>query len=157
MTSHPSREPNNGEWGSHAKHRQEQADGNRKALHHFEGKPTAFIVTSQKEVLSNSVDVHHLCSSQEEADTMLILCVFVLASNSLLPSALQKPLLRHCSGEQEESIPLIPLEPVVDALSSAKAEALPGLHAFSRADVTGCFPGKGKLTYWQALSRCSMR
>lgn len=38
----------------------------------------------------------------------------------------------------------------------AKAEALPGFHAFSGADVTGRSAGKGKLTCWQALSRCSM-
>ena len=42
-------------------------------LHHFEGKPKVFIVTSRQEVLSNSKDVQHLCSSQEEADTRLIL------------------------------------------------------------------------------------
>ena len=45
----------------------------KKALHHFEGKPKVFIVTSRQEVLSNSMDVQHLCSSQEEADTRLIL------------------------------------------------------------------------------------
>ena len=49
---------------------------------------------------------------------------------------------------------VIPLEPV--ALGAAKVEALPGFHAVSGADVTGRFAGKGKLTGWQALSRCSM-
>jgi len=44
----------------------------------------------------------------------------------------------------------------VNAFGDAKAEALPGFHAFSGADVTGRFAGKGKLTCWQALSRCSM-
>ena len=51
---------------------------------------------------------------------------------------------------------VIPLGPVVNALGAAKVEALPGFHAFSGADVTGRFAGKGKLTCWQALSRCSM-
>ena len=43
----------------------------------------------------------------------------------------------------------------MNALGTAKAEALPGLHAFSGANITGPFAGKGKLTCWQALS-CSM-
>ncbi|KAJ8387994.1 hypothetical protein AAFF_G00147850 [Aldrovandia affinis] len=34
------------------------------------------------------------------------------------------------------------------------AAALPGFHAFSGADQTGQFAGKGKLTCWQALNRC---
>jgi len=45
----------------------------KKALHHFEGKPKDFIVTSRQETLSNSMDVQHLCSPQEEANTRLIL------------------------------------------------------------------------------------
>ena len=40
------------------------------------------------------------------------------------------------------------------ALGANKAEALPGFHAFSGADITGRFSGKGKLTCWQALSKC---
>ena len=47
---------------------------------------------------------------------------------------------------------VISLGTIVNALG----EALPGFHAFSGADVTGRFAGKGKLTCWQALSRCSM-
>ena len=44
----------------------------------------------------------------------------------------------------------------MNALGDAKAKALPGFHAFSGADVTGRFAGKGKLSCWQALNRCSM-
>jgi len=50
----------------------------KKALHHFEGKPKDFIVTSRQETLSNSMDVQHLCSPQEEANTRLILTVWML-------------------------------------------------------------------------------
>ena len=45
----------------------------KKALHHFDGKPKIFIVTSRQNVFSNCMDVHHLHSSQEEADTRIIL------------------------------------------------------------------------------------
>jgi len=45
----------------------------QKALDHFQETTTSFIVTSRKDVMSNGVDVQHLCSSQEEADTRIIL------------------------------------------------------------------------------------
>lgn len=49
---------------------------------------------------------------------------------------------------------IIALGPVVHALGKELAAALLGFHAFSGADQTGRFPGKGKLTGWQALNRC---
>jgi len=51
---------------------------------------------------------------------------------------------------------VISLGPIVNALGDKKAEALPGFYALSGADITGRFAGKGKLTCWQAFSRCSM-
>ena len=51
---------------------------------------------------------------------------------------------------------VIALGPVLNALGAPKAEALPGFHAFSGSDVTGRFAGKGKLSCWQALNRCSI-
>ena len=45
---------------------------------------------------------------------------------------------------------------IVNALGDENAEASPGSHAFSGADITGRFAGKGKLTCWQAFSTCSM-
>jgi len=50
----------------------------------------------------------------------------------------------------------ISLGPIVNAREDEKAEALPGFHAFSEADITGRFAGKEKLTYWQAFSTCFM-
>ncbi|KAK7068630.1 hypothetical protein SK128_011191 [Halocaridina rubra] len=85
----------------------------KKALHHFEGKQTVFIVTLRS------------------AGTYFVTGV----------------------GNKKR---VITLEPVVNALGAAKAEALPGFHAFSGANITGRFAGKGKKTFWQALNRCSM-
>ncbi|KAL7384665.1 hypothetical protein ABVT39_006421 [Epinephelus coioides] len=48
----------------------------------------------------------------------------------------------------------IALKPVVHALGKCMAAALLGFHAFSGADQTGRFAGKGNLTCWQALNRC---
>ena len=45
----------------------------KNVLNHFEGKPKVFIVRSRQDVLSNSMDVAHLCNSQDEANTRLIL------------------------------------------------------------------------------------
>ena len=42
----------------------------------------------------------------------------------------------------------------MQALGKTRTSALPGFHAFSGADQTGHFAGKGKLTCWQALNRC---
>ena len=41
-------------------------------------------------------------------------------------------------------------------LGVRKDAALPGFHAFTGADQTGRFAGKGKLTYRQALNGCSV-
>ena len=49
---------------------------------------------------------------------------------------------------------IISLGPVVHALGKELAAALPEFHAFSGADQTGQFSGKGKLFCWQALNRC---
>ena len=144
----------------------------KKALHHFEGKPKVFIVTSPQELLSNSMDVQHICSSQEEADTRLILHSLDGVRTGATELYIQSPdtdvlvlaihhyhqLCRNTYfvtgvGNKKR---VISLGPIVNALGDAKAEALPGFHAFSGADVTGRFAGKGKLTCWQALSRCSM-
>jgi hypothetical protein len=45
----------------------------KKVLCHFERKSKVFIVISREKALSNSTDVQHLCSFQEEADTRIIL------------------------------------------------------------------------------------
>ena len=38
------------------------------------------------------------------------------------------------------------------SLGQLKAAALPGFHALSGCDTTGCLKGKGKLSYWKAFS-----
>jgi len=48
----------------------------------------------------------------------------------------------------------ISLESIVRALGITKAAVLPGFNAFTGADQTGWFAGKGQLACWQALSRC---
>ena len=40
-----------------------------------------------------------------------------------------------------------------DMLGPQKCSALPGLHAFSGANITGSFAGKGKVTCWNAFEQ----
>ena len=129
-------------------------------------------MTSRQETLSNSMDVQHLCSSQEEAVTRLILHSPDAARRGATELYIQSPdtdvfvlaihryhqLCRNTyfvTGVGNKKW-VIALGPVMNALGAAKAEALPGFHAFSGSDVTGRFARKGKLSYWQALNRCSM-
>ena len=51
----------------------------------------------------------------------------------------------------------ISLEAIVHELGVRKAAALLGFHAFTGADQTGRFAGKGTLTGWQALNRCFVK
>ena len=44
---------------------------------------------------------------------------------------------------------VIKLRPIVQTLGQAKTVALPTFHAFSGADNTGSFSGKGKLAWWK--------
>jgi len=63
----------------------------KKALHHFEGKAKHFIVTSRQETLSNSMDVQHLCNSQKDADTRLILHTLDAARRGATELYIQSP------------------------------------------------------------------
>jgi len=51
-------------------------------------------------------------------------------------------------GQRHRNIQLCP---IVRALGTARTAALPGFHAWSRADITGNFAFKGKLECWKAF------
>ena len=105
-------------------------------------------------------DVTHLRSSQEEADTKIILHAVDAASRVATEITNNSPdtdvfvlsLRKYpqlCSNAQfvtgtGERHQVINLKHVVQAHGRTKVAALPGLHALSGADVTGSFAGKGK-------------
>ncbi|KAL5020272.1 hypothetical protein ScPMuIL_003164 [Solemya velum] len=82
-----------------------------KALHHYEGSSNVFFVTSRQKVLSNLLNAEHLCSSQQEADTKIILhsldpvrlveelqnCTFSPPCPPPLSSTVRKNILPHRS------------------------------------------------------------
>ena len=113
------------------------------------------------------MNAQHLCSSQEEADTKIILHSLDAVQRGATELHIHSPdtsLHRYyqlCKntyfitgvGNRKWQIPLAP---IVHALGITKTAALPGFHALTGADQTGRFAGKGKLTCWQALRRCSV-
>ena len=116
-------------------------------------------------------DVFHLQSCQEEADTKLLLCakdatisgaskvdihspntdVFILAIRRY-PQLCENSFFVTGKGSDKKAITL---QTVYDTLGQQKCSALPGLHAFSGADITGSFAGKGKVTCWNAFEKAS--
>ena len=112
-------------------------------------------------------DVAYLESSQEEADTKLLLHaidatasgatsidiispdtdVFVLALRRF-PELCQNTSFVTGRGQRHRKILL---SPIVQALRPARTAALPGFHAWSGADITGSFACKGKLGCWKAF------
>jgi hypothetical protein len=143
----------------------------QKSLHHFQSTSKALIVNSRQNVFSHHVDVQHLCGSQEEADTRIILHSIDAVKRGATELYIQSPdtdvlvlVIRRydrlCkktffitgTGNKKR---VIPLEPVIHALGVLKAAALPGFHSFTGADQFGRLAGKGKLSCWQALEKCS--
>ena len=101
-------------------------------------------------------------SSQEEADTKIILHAIDAASRGATEITIHSPdtdifvlsIRRYpqlcsdvrCITETGQRRRMINLKDVVQALGSTKVAALPGLHALSGADITGSFAGKRKAT-----------
>lgn len=128
------------------------------------------VVAWKGEAKASHTNVSHLSSNHEEADTKLMLHavdattrgatylniysldtdVFVLSLRRLsqLP-----PTTLFCTGTGKRYRE-IDRNAVGLCLDSLELEALPGSHAYSGADVTGTFSGKGKLSFWKAFKSC---
>ena len=128
------------------------------------------IVAYQDQALCNTMNVEHLCSTQEEADTKLllhaidatcrgstemwiyspdtdvfILCILCIRRSQDLP---ESTFFLTGTGTNFRNINISQL---ARGLSIEMAQALPGLHALSGADITGSFSGKGKKSFWKAF------
>ncbi|CAH0384973.1 unnamed protein product [Bemisia tabaci] len=127
-----------------------------------------FIVSWRDKAQSSEdlADVSSLCTTQEEADTKIILHAVYLASNGLdithifspdtdvMVLALRRiprltPQVGIFLGQGMKKF--VDLIPIFNALGPLKASALPGLHALSGADITGSFINKGKLKWWKTF------
>ena len=116
-------------------------------------------------------DVRHLRSTQEEADTKIILHALDASAQGATQLSIYSPdtdvlvlaLRRYpdlCSNPcfvtgTGSSRRVINLKSIADALGPTKTAALPAFHALTGADVTGSFSGKGKATCWDEFDNAS--
>ena len=114
-------------------------------------------------------DVRHLRSTQEEADTKIILHALDASAQGATQLSIYSPdtdvlvlaLRRYpdlCSNScfvTRTSSRVINLKSITDTLGSTKTAALPAFHALTRADVTGSFSGKGKANCWDKFDNAS--
>ena len=112
-------------------------------------------------------DIVDLNSSQEEADTLLILYaaeihksgfhvhiyasdtdVLVLALSELPQLGSEATVIMGTSTNRRH----VKLQPIYNVLGASKVSALRGLHAISGCDTTGRIYGKSKTSWWKAFT-----
>ena len=111
--------------------------------------------------------MEHVKSSHEEADTKSILHALDASARRASMISIQSPdtdvfvlsirrFPKLCNKTEfitgvDSTKRRIALLPVYEALGSENADAFSGFHAFSCADQTDRFAGKGKLTCWKTF------
>lgn len=139
----------------------------RKALERGHEIGVRLVVAWGSQCEATHKEMTYLNSNQEEADTKILLHaidatatgathidivspdtdVFVLSLRRF-PELCEDTNFVTGKGQRHRQIPL---GPIVRSLGPSKIAALPGFHAWSGADVTGSFAGKGKLACWKAF------
>lgn len=139
----------------------------RKSFEFAQGNERCFVVSWGCECAATSQRTEHLQSNHEEADTKLILHAIDATAHGATELNIHSPdtdvlvlairrypeLCKNTSfvigtGQRHRKINL---EPIFQALGPIRAAALPTFHAFSGADITGSFSGKGKIACWKAF------
>ncbi len=139
----------------------------KKFFDHAKKTEMRVVVAYGNECQGTHEDVAHLQSTQEEADTKIVLHALDAASNGATQLLIYSPdtdvlvlCLRRCpelcvktsfvtgTGQNWREIDL---GAISSALGSSKLAALPAFHALSGADVTGSFSGKGKPACWKVF------
>ena len=140
-----------------------------KIMTHFKSHDTEVIVSTQCGAQSNKRNVDHLSSTQEEADTLLLLHALYMAGTGVevqimspdtdvmilalrrYPKLGLNPSFITGVGSRRR---VVYLKPIYDSIGERLAAALPGFHAFTGCDTTGRFAGKGKQRCWKCLKKC---
>lgn len=139
----------------------------KKFFDHAKKTKMRVVVAYGNECQGTHEDVAHLQSTQEEADTKIVLHALDAASNGATQLLIYSPdtdVLVLClrrypelcvktsfvtgTGQNRREIEL---GAISSALGSSKLAALPAFHALSGADVTGSFSGKGKPACWKVF------
>lgn len=137
----------------------------QKSMEYAEQNGRRFVVSWACQCEATHQGTEHLQSNHEEADTKLILHAVDATANGATTLEIHSPdtdvfvlsLRRYpelCQNTyfvtgSSQRRRWIRLKSIYQSLGAIKAAALPGLHAFSGADNTGSFSGKGKLTCWK--------
>ena len=138
-----------------------------KLLDHAAKNDKCLVVAWQNKANATHREVSHLASSQEEADTKIILHSVYATINGassidiyspdtdVLVLAIRRyprlcPNTNFITGAGKNHRTIV-IGQIYRALGAKKSSALPGLHAFSGADVTGRFAGKGKIKFWKIM------
>ena len=117
------------------------------------------------EVAATHCSLDYLSSTHEEADTKLILhaldanvrwatklFIFAQDTDILILAVRRYDRLPNKSFFVPDQHTLISLHDIASTLGPLKTAALPGFHALSGCDSTGCLVGKGKSSYWKAFT-----
>lgn len=139
---------------------------------YFVSDEECFCLTSTDGLTTECVKVEELCSSQEEADTRIILHCFHASTNSSSGNIIVRSpdtdvfiLLLYYAVEFSPNHTLlmdtglgnkrriINMSHVLENCGREKSIALPSLHAFSGCDTVSSFTRKGKITVLKILNK----
>ena len=128
-----------------------------------------YVTIINEETKSNKLPVTHLNSSQEEADTRMLLHAYFAAKRGARSVCIQSPdtdvlvIALWCVPDLCSDISMlvgtgskrqiINLRSIYESLQPEQVSALPGFHAFSGCDQTGTFCRKPKLSCWNAFQK----
>ena len=128
-----------------------------------------YVVTTKGECKSSKLSVEHLSSTQEEADTLMILHPIDATGRGATSVCIQSPVTdvlvlalgKYTSLCKETSLvlgtgakcQLILLRPLYNALGPHVVAALPGFRAFTGCEQTGTRCGKSKISCWNTLKK----
>ena len=136
-----------------------------KVFHHAGERNVNLVVTWREEIASTHCDLGFLKSTQEEADTKMILhavnakerganrLFFFTPDTDVLILAVRRwPELPSQSFFMPTLRTEISIADIFSSLGPLKSSALPAFHCLSGCDTTGALVGKGKLSYWKAFN-----
>ena len=136
-----------------------------KVFHHVGERNVNLVVAWREEIASTHCDLGFLKSTQEEADTKMILhavnakdrganrLFFFTPDTDVLILAVRRwPELPSQSFFMPTLRTEISIADIFSSLGPLKSSALPAFHCLSGCDTTGALVGKGKLSYWKAFN-----
>ena len=136
-----------------------------KLLQHAHQTSQKYVVAWRAEAAASHCAVDFLSSTQEEADTKIILHavnakergatrldIFAQDTDVVVLAVRRYPELPRESFFVPSIQNKISIRRIFMSLGALKSSALPAFHALSGCDTTGSLVGKGKLSYWKVFN-----